>query len=190
MSTPDEATSHTMEQQHEAAASPAPEWDQGLIARAWSTAAYAARTTCRRRGWPQAAQDDLRQDILLAVLARAHRYDAQRGAQSTFLKIVSQAAVVDHARAARTRPLSDLVSSVPEDVAAPEDPEERLLQRIALAGVIAELPPSLLRIVVLIAECGSAAEAHRASNQPLCTFYRQLRELRMRLRLAGLSVTP
>jgi len=126
----------------------------------------------------------------MSVLARAHRYDAQRGSQSTFLKTVTQTAVVDHTRAARTRLLSNLASSTPEDIASPVDPEERLLQRIALARVIAELPPSLLRIVVLIAECGSAAEAHRASDQPLCTFYRQLRELRMRLRLAGLSVTP
>jgi DNA-directed RNA polymerase specialized sigma24 family protein len=190
MSTTDEATSHTMEQQHEAAARPATKWDQGLIARAWSSAAFAARKAGRRRGWPPAAQDDLRQDILLAVLARADRYDAQRGAQSTFLKIVTHAAVVDHTRAARTRMLSDLAPSTPEDIAAPEDPEERLLQRIALARVLAELPPSHLRIVRLIAECGSAAEAHRASDQPLRTFYRQLRELRMRLRLAGLSVTP
>lgn len=179
-----------MEQQHEAAAPPAAKWDQGLIARAWSGAAYAARKACRRRGLPQAAQDDLRQDILLAVLARAHGYDAQRGAQSTFLKVVTKAAVVDHARAVRSRMLSDLASPPLNDVAAPEDPEERLLQRIALASVLAELSPSHLRIITLIAECGSAAEAHRASDQPLCTFYRQLRELRMRLRLAGLSVTP
>lgn len=190
ISTPDEATSHTMEQQHEAAAPPAADWDQGLIARAWSGAAYAARKACRRRGLPQAAQEDLRQDILLAVLARAHGYDPQRGAQSTFLKVVTKAAVVDHARAVRTRMLSDLAASPLDDIAAPEDPEDRLLQRIALASVLAELSPSHLRIITLIAECGSAAEAHRASEQPLCTFYRQLRELRMRLRLAGLSVTP
>lgn len=158
--------------------------------RAAPAAAHAARKVGLRRGLPQADQDDLRQEILLAVLLRGHHYDARRGAQSTFLKIVTQTAVADHRRAARSSALFAAAGSQPEDIAPPGDPEGEVLLRIALAAALAALPPTLLQVVSLIAECGSAAEAQRASAQPLCTFYRRLREVRMRLRLAGLAPTP
>jgi len=189
MSTPDETSSGTMEQQHEAPTGIAEIWDQGLIERAYASAAYAARKACRRRGLPQATQDDLRQDIVMAVLLRAPHYDAQRGAQSTFLKVVTRSAIADHRRSARSHAQIEGAEELPDEIGGPADPEADLIQRISLALVLATLPPSQLRIVALIAEWGSAAEAHRASAQPLCTFYRQLRELRVRLRLAGLSPT-
>ena len=44
------------------------EWDQGLMKRAAPAAAHAARRVGQQRGLPQADQDDLRQEILLAVL--------------------------------------------------------------------------------------------------------------------------
>lgn len=178
-----------MEQQHAAEDRIPLLWDQGLIARAIPTATYAARRAARQQGLAQADQDDLRQSILLAVLLRSHHYDRDRGAQSTFLKIVTRSAITDHRRTTRGRTLDDGTDAQPDDAAALGDPESELLQRISLSLVLATLPPSLLRVVALISEWGSAAEAHRASGQPLCTFYRQLRELRMRLRLAGLALT-
>jgi RNA polymerase sigma factor (sigma-70 family) len=189
MNTPDEADGRTMEQQHEVAAAVPAEWDHRLIDHACASAAYAARKACGRRALPRTEQDDLRQDILLAVLVRASHYDAQRGAQSTFLKVVTRSAIADHCRSARSHAQSEGAEVLPDDIAGPADPEADLIQRISLALVLATLSPSQQRIVALIAECGSAAEAHRASAQPLCTFYRQLRELRMRLRLAGLGPT-
>jgi DNA-directed RNA polymerase specialized sigma24 family protein len=160
------------------------------MAQAIPTATFAAHRAGRRQGLPQADQDDLRQTILLAILLRSHHYDRDRGAQSTFLKIVTRSAITDHQRSTRGRMPGERTEALLDETAAPGDPEADLLQRISLSLVLASLPPPLLRVVALIAEWGSAAEAYRASGQPLCTFYRQLREVRMRLRLAGLSVTP
>lgn len=135
-----------------------------------------SRTTCGRRSCWRCC----------CVLAH---YDRDRGAQSTFLKVVTRSAIGDHRRSSRSHTASEGPEALPDDVAAPGDPEADLLQRITLALVLATLPPQQLQIVALIAEWGSVAEAQRASAQPLCTFYRQLRELRMRLRLAGITPT-
>jgi len=144
----------------------------------------------RRGGMTQSDQDDLRQDILLALLSRADRYDSRRGAQSTYIKFVVQNAVVDRIRAARSHLLLINANAAVPDIAAPIDPEQHLILRIDLARALASLAPPLLRVVTLIAQLGSPAEAHRASAMPLCTFYRHLAELRMQLRAAGLAPTP
>ena len=78
------------------------EWDQRLIKTASDAAAYHTRRISQRRGLNPSDRDDLRQDILLALLTRAHRYDQLRGATATFVKVLTRHAVVDQARAART----------------------------------------------------------------------------------------
>ena len=166
------------------------EWDQRLIKTASDAAAYHTRRISQRRGLNPSDRDDLRQDILLALLTRAHRYDQLRGATATFVKVLTRHAVVDQARAALTSSrLIDAEAKVP-DIAASLEQEDYLICCIDLARTMAELAPALVDIVTLIAQHGSAAEAHRASALPLCTFYRWLSEVRMRLRAGGLAPTP
>jgi len=166
------------------------EWDQRLIETASDAAVHHTRRIARHRGLTPDDRDDLRQNILLALLARAHRYDQLRGATATYMKVLIRHAVVDQARAVRTSLLLiDAEAGVP-DIAVPTDQEQHLICRLDLARTLADLAPPLLDIVSLIAQHGSAADAHRASALPLCTFYRRLAEVRMQLRAGGLAPTP
>lgn len=165
-------------------------WDQGLIKAASDAAAHYARGTARRHGLSPSDCDDLRQEILLALLMRAHRYDHVRGAMATYVDVLTRHAVADRARATKTSSfLIDAEAAVPE-VAVPLDQELYLICRLDFRRTLADMAPPLLDIVALIAQHGSAAEAHRASTLPLCTFYRRLAEVRMRLRAGGLAPTP
>ncbi len=165
-------------------------WDQGLIKTASDAAAHYTRRIARRSGLSPSDCDDLRQEILLALLARAHRYDQMRGATATYVKVLTRHAVADRARAAKSSSLLiDAEARVP-DIAVPMDQEQYLICRLDLRRTLSDLAPPLADIVALIAQHGSAAEAHRASALPLCTFYRRLAEVRMRLRAGGLAPTP
>jgi hypothetical protein len=55
------------------------------------------------------------------------------------------------------------------------------------AALLHRLPPSLLPILIGVAKEGGITDAQRASGIPAASFYRALRQLRLRLIAAGLA---
>ena len=135
----------------------------------------------------QADREDLRQDILLVLVTLAGGYAAQRGAWSTYLKLLARHAIADQDRARLADPVAGRADELPPDIPDPFDLRQHLILRLDLAGTVAALPPHLVRIVALVAEYGSVADAQHACDLPMCVFYRQVADLRMWLRAAGLT---
>jgi len=128
-----------------------------------------ARQLCRRRGFSPSEQEDIEQELWLAVLQQAERFDPARARLETFLdRVISRAvAMLLRSRNRRKRghgisplslendytppgeelkPLSDTVSR--EDVARrlgtqSEDPIARLDQTEAIESVLARMPERL-----------------------------------------------
>jgi hypothetical protein len=65
--------------------------------------------------------------------------------------------------------------------------EARMLLSIDVSSARKRLPPSLGEMLDAIAEEGSVTGARRAGTQPAASFYRALRQLRLRLIAAGLK---
>ncbi len=68
---------------------------------ALATAAAQAARGARRLRLGRADRDDLRQDILVALLERLAQFDPARGAWSTFTSVVARSVVADRVRATR-----------------------------------------------------------------------------------------
>lgn len=162
------------------------ERDSAELHAAMAAAGFEARRAVRAFVLPEADADDLKQTILIAVLLKGGRFDRARAQWSTFVAVIARNAAVDFARreASRSTFLQQSSSAVTSiaDPTGPADPELLIDFHYALG----RLPRPLQRLVALIAEAGSVAGALRASGQPAASFYRQVRELRMRLRAAGL----
>ncbi len=138
----------------------------------------------------QVDREDLRQDILLALVRRAGGYAAERGAWSTYVKLLARHAIADHDSARQSGSAVRHVGEPVPDIADPVDLSQHLILRLDLGGAIAVLPPQFVSLIALIAEHGSLADAQRASDLTLCAFYRQVADLRMWLRAAGLAPPP
>lgn len=78
-------------------------WDPSQLRQALRAADHHAARGGRRLGLSRADRDDLRQDILLAMVLRGRHYDPARGAWSTFVGLLARNVVADHARAQRER---------------------------------------------------------------------------------------
>ncbi len=178
---------HAMDQQHDDLGKRPFEWDQRLTAIASATAAHFAQKLGQRRGLSQADREDLRQDILLALVRRAHGYADARGAWSTYVKLVAQHAVADLELARQRVPLEVDIHDPALDIADPHDLPQHVVLRLDLARTLAALPPHLVAVIALIAEHGSVAAAQHASAIPTCAFYRHIADIRMWLRAAGLT---
>jgi len=128
-----------------------------------------ARQLCRRRDFSPSEQEDIEQELWLAVLEKAERFDPARARLETFLdRVVSRAAAMLLRRRKRRKrgngvlpfslesdftavgkglkPLSEAVSS--EDVARrlgtqSEDPMARLEQTEAIEYALAQMPERL-----------------------------------------------
>jgi DNA-directed RNA polymerase specialized sigma24 family protein len=131
-------------------------------------------------------RDDHRQDILLDLLQRAHRFDAERGSWSAFVTVVTRhAALTLLARHLRSAAIENTSA---DDLADPAGHvETRMLLSIDVSSARKRLPPSLGEMLDAIAEEGCVTGAQRAGTQPAATFYRALRQLRLRLIAAGLK---
>ncbi len=165
---------------------PLPLQDQTALAVAMSAASRRARRLARQVSDPARDRDDHRQDILLDLLQRAHRFDPVRGSWGAFVTVVTRHAVLtllaQHLRSAG-------IQSIPADDLA--DPtghvETATLLSIDVNAARRRLPPSLGAMLDAIAEQGSVTGAQRAGTQPTASFYRALRQLRLRLIAAGLK---
>ncbi|MET3791804.1 hypothetical protein [Aquamicrobium terrae] len=150
-----------------------------------TTAGFHARRLARSLVVAEADHEDFQQIILMAILIRSSRYDAQRGLWSTFVSLLARNAVADLARAYRDRPGLEPLDTADHDLADPAtaDPELNADLRQALVN----LPCFYRRLVGLIAQTGSLADAQRTTTMSPASFYRHVHDLRLRLLMAGLG---
>lgn len=155
---------------------------------AMRTAGFQARRLSRRLAIAEADHEDFRQIILVAILTRSGRHDARRGLWSTFVGLIARNAAADLVRTHQSRPGVEPLDAAEHEFTDPSTPDPVLTAdlRQALLG----LPPPHRRLVALIAETGSLADAQRASTMSPATFYRRVHDLRLRLLMAGLAPRP
>jgi DNA-directed RNA polymerase specialized sigma24 family protein len=166
-------------------------WDGDQIAAALALAEREAARCSRQRSLGRADREDLHQEILLAVVERAHRFDAAIAPWAAFVTMLARHAVADWLRAERQRRSLAMVS-IEEmidadtvcDAPAVDDGADL---RTAIETFLVDAPPSACTTLLLIAAaCGDVAAAQRASGLPPSSFYRALAALRFWLRAAGL----
>ena len=165
---------------------PLPLQDQTALAVAMNAANRRAGSLARQVKDPARDRDDHRQDILLDLLQRAHRFDPVRGSWGAFVTVVTRHAALTllagHLRSAAIETASA------DDLADPAGHvEAATLLAIDVNAARRRLPPSLGEMLDAIAEEGSVTGAQRAGTQPAASFYRALRQLRLRLIAAGLK---
>lgn len=152
-----------------------------------AAATHHARRLARNLVLAEADHEDFRQTILVAILTRSARHDPRRGSWATFVGLIARHATIDLARAGRgrlpTSPVETFKDVLTDPVAGYPEPS------LDLRAALATLPPSCRRLVALIAEAGSLADARRASTMSSASFYRHVHDLRLRLLMAGLGTT-
>ena len=167
---------------------PLPLQDQTALAVAMSAANRRAGRLARQVRDPARDRDDHCQDILLDLLQRAHRFDPVRGSWGAFVTVVTRhAALTLFAGHLRSAAIENIDA---DDLADPAGHAEfATLLSIDVNAARRRLPPSLCEMLDKIAEEGSVTGAQRAGTQPAASFYRTLRQLRLRLIAAGLRPT-
>lgn len=164
---------------------PLPLQDQTALAVAMNAANRRAGRLARQVRDPARDRDDHRQDILLDLLQRAHRFDPVRGSWGAFVTVVTRHAALSllerHIRSVGIENTSaDYIADPAGHV------EATTLLSIDMNSARRRLPPSLGEMLDAIAEEGSVTGAQRGGAQPAASFYRALRQLRLRLIAAGL----
>jgi DNA-directed RNA polymerase specialized sigma24 family protein len=142
-----------------------------------------ARRLARRYRLQRADRDDARQAILLALVARSPRFQAERGNWPAFASIVARHAAADLARERRRSARFEQLGPEHESAILEISPDLAIDFRAALA----RLPHERRSLVNRIAEAGGITQAQRHGDQSPASFYRALRDLRLRLTAAGLA---
>lgn len=166
-------------------------WDGDQIATALALAERQANRCARQRSLGEADREDLRQEILLAVVERAHRFEAAIAPWAAFVTLLARHAVADWLRAEHQRRSLAMVSIEERidadavcDAPAVDDGADL---RAALETFLVDAPPSAsTTLLLIVAACGDIAAAQRASGLPSSSFYRALAALRFWLHAAGL----
>jgi RNA polymerase sigma-70 factor (ECF subfamily) len=156
---------------------------------ALATAAVQAARGARRLRLGRADRDDLRQDILVALLERLEQFDAARGAWSTFTGVVARTVVADRARADRGQRVTCLsldLDQFPAGASATQQDCADPVLTLDLQRVAAELPLQPQELLRLLAAMGDVATAQRADVRSTTAFYRAVADLRCWLRAAGM----
>lgn len=156
-------------------------------------AASQAAHGARRMHLHRADRDDLRQDILLALLERRGQFNPSRGAWGTFAGVVARTVVSDRSRLRRRACAADVgpdLERFPAGASVTQqegvDPDLYLdLQRVA-----AELPGHPAALLQLLMTVGDVAAAQRADARSSTAFYRALADLRCWLRASGMRPQP
>jgi len=152
-------------------------------------AAYQARRVARTMRLSASEREDVEQNIRLALLERRRYFEPARGPWIAFAhRVARQAAqsTADEIGAERRRqaePLDDDIADLgqSESVVSPMSDEINLA--LSLERVLACLSEEERAVFLLaLSEDGDLAEAQRRSGLPTSTFYRILREIRLRLR--------
>jgi len=161
----------------------APEIDAARTAVSLAQATRRARSLRRRAGASAAEEEDFRQDILVDLVARADRFDPDRGSWPAFVCVVTGHAAATIARR-RRRETIELPAGDDDFI----DPRSVTIDlAIDLARIIDRSPEPVRAVVALIAEEGDAACAGRASTLSRASFYRTLSDFRRALRAQGID---
>ncbi len=167
-----------------------PAWDPPRLRQALSAAQYRAKRGGRRLGLSAADREDLRQDMLVAMLQRGRHFDPERGAWSTFVGLVARHVVADQARIRRERPQPVFVSldldGFPSGCSATQQDDFDLTLALDLQRVAEDLPASPQSLLRLLGAEGDVPSAQRVSTQSRPTFYRSIADLRCWLHVSGL----
>ena len=170
----------------------------------------AKRLACRH-GLPTHALDDVRQDLITDLIARAHAYDDDRASPSTFVALVTsnraallgrqyyrQQCLFGRTPASLDEPIGDDEGEpvTRGDLLAEEDgyaawmgqctdPILKTERRLDLRVATRRLPDDLQCLCDALA-VDTAAGACRSQNRSRADLYRRIREVRLRFRAAGL----
>jgi DNA-directed RNA polymerase specialized sigma24 family protein len=179
-----------------------PEWDDSHAAIALATAHHmAARRACRA-GMQAADRDDLQQEILLAIVERARRFDPAHAGWATFVGLLARHVIADRCQASSRRDAQTQVQLAVEAIDALADARsvtqpaaidmaEAVNLRIDLQRLIGDLPKAQRETLVILLQAeGDIAAAQRASGRSTSAFYRDVKELRFWLRASGLVALP
>ncbi|MCA3573280.1 MAG: sigma-70 family RNA polymerase sigma factor [Aestuariivirga sp.] len=135
---------------------------------------------------PARDRDDHCQDLLVDLISRADRFDPARGTWDAFVTVVTRHAALTLLARNRSSVVIETIS--PDDLADPAGPTEAAaLLSIDMKSARRRLPLSLCEVLDAIAEEGCVTGAQRIGTQPAATFYRALRQLRLRLIAGGLA---
>jgi RNA polymerase sigma-70 factor (ECF subfamily) len=180
----------------------APEWDDSHVTIALATAHHlAARRACRAR-LQAADRDDLQQDILLAIVERAGRFDPAHAGWATFVALLARHVIADRSQSAARREAQAPVLLEVESIDALADARsvtqpaavdvaEAVNLRIDLQRLIGDLPKAQrATLIALLQTDGDIAAAQRGSGRSTSAFYRDVKELRLWLRASGLVSLP
>lgn len=160
--------------------------DDTAVGCAIIAAQHRGQGLARRIADPARDREDHRQDILLDLILRADRFDPARGSWGAFVTVVTRhAALTILQRHARSVAIAVLVDK--ESLAQPRDVEAAAILALDAKAAQQRLPAPLLNILAQVAETGTVTDAQRMSGQPAASFYRALRQLRLRLVAAGLA---
>ncbi len=175
-------------QRTDAPRQPSP-WEAPELRVALATATIQAARAARRRHLHRADRDDLRQDILVALLERRAQFDPARGAWSTFAGVVARTVVADQVRARQRQRVTCLpldLDQFPAGASATQQDCADADLRLDLQRVAAELPLHPGALLRLLAAMGDVAAAQRADARSCTAFYRAVTDLRCWLRASGM----
>jgi len=181
-----------------AAAQTGASWDDDHINQAVLLAEQEAARRMRRHSLDRADREDLRQEILLAVLERAHRFDPSMATWAGFVTLLARHAAADWLRAERTHRaiITHTIDELSEpdvliDDAASSQTDSVAEVRTELDAFLRDAPEAASRALhLIIAACGDVADAQRASGLAKSPFYRAVADLRLWLRASGLGLPP
>ena len=160
--------------------------DQTALAVAMSAAQLRAGRLARQVTDPARDRDDHAQDILLDLVARSRRFDSARGSWGAFVTVVTRNATLTILARSVHRAHADY--DVDELLLEPHDHAERsLVTMIDTKDMHRRLPAPLQSMLANLTEMAGVTDALNASGQPAASFYRTLRELRLRLIASGLA---
>lgn len=175
---------------------PAVRWDNDHMGVALAAARHHAAQWARRLGRQRPDEEDLRQDILLAVVERAGRFNRSCACWATFVALLARHAVADRRQAERRRRAVAMIpldlDQVDADAAAAWSADRRdaaaaIALRIDLHALLGDLPPTQrATLTSLLRTDGEPAAARRASGRSSSAFHRDVQELRLWLLASGL----
>ena len=172
---------------------------------------HQAKRLARRHALPNHELDDVRQDLLTEVIARAKAYDDARASPPTFVALVAanraallgrryyrQECLFGRSPVSLDEAVGDDGASVTRGDLIAEadgyaawmgrspDPLRDVERRLDLRAA-AQLLPDRLRGLCDALTANTASGACRSQNRSRADLYRRLREIRLRFRAAGLA---
>lgn len=160
--------------------------DQTALAVALSAAHRRAGRLARQVTDPARDRDDHAQDILLDLIIRSHRFDPERGSWGAFVTVVMRnAALTILTRSSKSNAID---CNVDELMLEPYGhAEQSLATMIDAKALQRRLPAALKNVLAEVCKAGSVTGAQCARGQSPASFYRALRQLRLRFVAAGLA---